>query len=175
MGIEWKVHESEPLCLWQYPADTMDVSHSTGIRVWLVTTDISWNAWRKWHGGLLLETQKARISFRSKHCRVKISSITFVTVSTEHLSTSGLEIYQHIYIFYTYTVNPEFLGHVEPPGHAQNKPHCTSADGLMHMQLVCSILKNSRCRFLVGRLWPTRAWKNTLSLQNPCVENLCPK
>lgn len=44
----------------------------------------------------MLETWKVRISFRSKLCRVKISHMTFLTVSAQHLSTSGLEIYVHI-------------------------------------------------------------------------------
>lgn len=85
------------------------------------------------------------------------------------------------YIFYICTVNLEFLGHVEPPGHAQNRPHCTSADGLMHMELVCRILKNSRCVVLGCQIMTYQGLekyiKSTKSLYRkslPKITRTCP-
>lgn len=43
----------------------------------------------------MLETPKARTPFTTKLCSVKISHVTFLTVSAWHLSISGLEIYMH--------------------------------------------------------------------------------
>lgn len=74
------------------------------------------------------------------------------------------------------TVNQTLLGHVAPPGHAQSKPHCTSADGLMHTDLVCNIFEELQMYgfWLAGYdlLGPETAGNPG---KVPCIEKLCPK